>query len=313
MHSVVLVYVGASMIGLAALAVSVLGTLRSRVSSYVLLVIFYSAFTIQVGTLFAREYLYLDPALFSYAGVFATYIVAVYLSLASLCAGALFYNRIFAFAAQRTMDAIVLGVAVVAAAAFAWPGAVTMDAGHARFIRHLPVTIGNLAYLALLGYLLAVGIAGPKADRPARELLLIWATFAFGVVGFTESTVQLVRSLWDPVVPMVPSGGGFLYSSIPYALYGVMLAYFFGSYLVADGRTPRIPDETIVHRFGISPREQEVIVLLNEGLGNREIAQKLCVSLATVKSHVHNIYEKTGAKGRYALFRLTSPADKRSA
>ena len=54
-----------------------------------------------------------------------------------------------------------------------------------------------------------------------------------------------------------------------------------------------------------------MILLLNEGLGNREIAEKLFVSIATVKTHVHNIYEKTGVKGRYELFRLTTPVHRR--
>jgi hypothetical protein len=52
------------------------------------------------------------------------------------------------------------------------------------------------------------------------------------------------------------------------------------------------------------PRETEVIDLLNRGLSNREIAEKLYVGIATVKTHAHSIYEKTGASSRYDLFRL---------
>jgi len=115
------------------------------------------------------------------------------------------------------------------------------------------------------------------------------------------------------VVPLTAAGEGFLISTVPYVLFGGVLAYYFGSYLVADRRPPRALDSDILKRYGISAREQEVIVLLNEGLGNREIAEKLFVSLATVKTHVHNICENTGAKGRYALFRLVTPAEKQPA
>jgi DNA-binding NarL/FixJ family response regulator len=96
-------------------------------------------------------------------------------------------------------------------------------------------------------------------------------------------------------------------STVPYVLFGGVLAYYFGSYLVADSRPQRDLGDDVARRFGISAREREVILLLNEGLGNREIAEKLFVSLATVKTHVHNISEKTGVKGRYELFRLTTP------
>jgi DNA-binding CsgD family transcriptional regulator len=312
-HAVVFIYVGATMAGLTALAVSVLGTLRSRVSSYRLLVVFYGAFTAEIATLFVREYMMVDIASFSYDAVLGTYVVAIILSQACLAAVALFYHRIFALPAQRILDGIVLGVAVFGAAVFSWPGSVTMDAEHARFVRHLPVIVGSGAYLVLFAYVLVVGAVGSKADRPPRELLLIWATFGFGVVGFAESAMSLVQAVRDPVVTMKPFSQGFLVSTIPYLLFGGVLAYFFGSFLVSNGREPRALDADIVRRYGITVREQEVIALLNEGLGNREIAGKLFVSLATVKSHVHNIYEKTGAEGRYALFRLTAPAEKRSA
>jgi LuxR family maltose regulon positive regulatory protein len=38
--------------------------------------------------------------------------------------------------------------------------------------------------------------------------------------------------------------------------------------------------------------------LLKSGLGNRELAQSLFVSEATVKWHLHNIFAKLGVKNR---------------
>lgn len=48
----------------------------------------------------------------------------------------------------------------------------------------------------------------------------------------------------------------------------------------------------------LTAREAEVLVLLAEGLTNREIAQKLYVSAATVKSHVNAICRKLQATNR---------------
>jgi len=42
----------------------------------------------------------------------------------------------------------------------------------------------------------------------------------------------------------------------------------------------------------LTPREQEVVKLIDHGLSNKEIAQRLCISTATVKNHVHNLLEK---------------------
>lgn len=42
----------------------------------------------------------------------------------------------------------------------------------------------------------------------------------------------------------------------------------------------------------LTPREREILRLLDEGLANKEIAQRLGIEVATVKNHVHNILEK---------------------
>jgi two-component system nitrate/nitrite response regulator NarL len=42
----------------------------------------------------------------------------------------------------------------------------------------------------------------------------------------------------------------------------------------------------------LTPREEEVVVLLESGLTNKEIACHLGIEVATVKNHVHNLLEK---------------------
>lgn len=42
----------------------------------------------------------------------------------------------------------------------------------------------------------------------------------------------------------------------------------------------------------LTPRELEIVALLDDGLSNKEIAARLRIELQTVKNHVHNILEK---------------------
>ncbi|ANP49951.1 DNA-binding NarL/FixJ family response regulator [Streptomyces griseochromogenes] len=49
---------------------------------------------------------------------------------------------------------------------------------------------------------------------------------------------------------------------------------------------------------GLTARETEVLVLIAEGLSNQEIARTLHVSTATVKTHINNLFAKTGLKDR---------------
>ena len=54
-------------------------------------------------------------------------------------------------------------------------------------------------------------------------------------------------------------------------------------------------------KFGITAREGEIIRLLLEGKGNREITEALFISDHTVKNHIHHIYQKFGIKNRVQL------------
>jgi DNA-binding NarL/FixJ family response regulator len=49
---------------------------------------------------------------------------------------------------------------------------------------------------------------------------------------------------------------------------------------------------------GLTTREAEVLALLASGLSNTEIAQRLYLSNATVKTHINRIFAKTGARDR---------------
>jgi DNA-binding CsgD family transcriptional regulator len=69
-------------------------------------------------------------------------------------------------------------------------------------------------------------------------------------------------------------------------------------YIAPEGKL----DETLT-TCGFSVREQEVARLVCEGFDTRQIGETLCISPATVKKHLHKIYQKTGTAGRSDLVR----------
>ena len=57
-------------------------------------------------------------------------------------------------------------------------------------------------------------------------------------------------------------------------------------------------------KYEISPRESEVILLISKGLTNKDIADKLFITLQTVKDHNSRIYLKTMVRNRTELANL---------
>jgi LuxR family maltose regulon positive regulatory protein len=83
--------------------------------------------------------------------------------------------------------------------------------------------------------------------------------------------------------------------------YPAALLRAFGEPAAADGGTPARVSPPVAPSIlpePLSDREMEVLGLLAQALSNREIAQRLYISLPTVKSHTSHIYQKLGVHDR---------------
>jgi LuxR family maltose regulon positive regulatory protein len=68
-----------------------------------------------------------------------------------------------------------------------------------------------------------------------------------------------------------------------------------------NGGSIHVPDEDLINlsiAASITAREQDVLRLLGEGQSSHEIANNLCISESTVKTHLGNIYSKLSVNNR---------------
>lgn len=65
------------------------------------------------------------------------------------------------------------------------------------------------------------------------------------------------------------------------------------------------PVPVIVERFGLTPRESDVLPLLLEGRTIQRIQETLFISAGTVSTHIRHIYQKTGSDNRQELIDLS--------
>jgi len=71
--------------------------------------------------------------------------------------------------------------------------------------------------------------------------------------------------------------------------------YFVRRALLAVGQSPH---NDLALLAGLTGREREILAYAAIGHSNKEIADHLCVSLDTVKTHLHHIYQKLSVHGR---------------
>lgn len=65
--------------------------------------------------------------------------------------------------------------------------------------------------------------------------------------------------------------------------------------------------ETIAMEYKLTDREEEILHLLSAGYRNQDVADKLFISLSTVKSHLYTIYQKLHVTSRVeAINKITN-------
>jgi LuxR family maltose regulon positive regulatory protein len=126
----------------------------------------------------------------------------------------------------------------------------------------------------------ALQVIATEAEQEAIDLLSE-AMKISRPEGFIRSYVEVGR----PLIPLLKE----------VARRGTMPEYA-GQILNAYG--DKIKKSTLPLVEPLSERELEVMRLVAAGLSNREIADKLVISIGTAKSHVHNICGKLGVRNR---------------
>ena len=64
------------------------------------------------------------------------------------------------------------------------------------------------------------------------------------------------------------------------------------------------PSASVRQRMGLTRREQQLIPLIAEGLTNKEIANRFCLSEQTVKNHLYRMKHKVGAEDRLSIVQV---------
>jgi len=163
--------------------------------------------------------------------------------------------------------------------------------------------IMNLIHFFLAAYIIHFPWKGQQVihnyDRRiiAPALFIIMIVQCLPLLFYTNQT-------WLPVVFILAFFLGNIFLPVWFS-YGTLNS------ALASEPEKNLPFDGFCKKFEVSPRESEVIREICNGLSNKEISDKLFISLQTVKDHTHHIYIKTNVRSRVQLINLVKELIKR--
>lgn len=287
-------------IGFAALSNAIVWALRTGQDDLGNFTIVYALYTLMVVVLVLGKYLFVNVA--AYPGRTWYYIWGVYevLDFAVVIAALYYFLDAHHFRFGRRVAAGSLLLVLICYGLIFSPFGATLDEGE-NIIRlgagfWIAVTCWIILFTCaiVLGYWLLV-----RVWKTEKRMFTI-GFLIFASVGYAESLFSFFLKFGAMARGLKPDRG-FLYSSVPYALYGIFLIVYFLRYPVSATVGSEEPSGEFLSKYGITEREREIILKVMQGKSNEDIARELVISLATVKTHLHNIYKKIGIESRYEL------------
>jgi DNA-binding CsgD family transcriptional regulator len=262
--------------------------------------ILYACFTLVLVVGMLKKYLSLNVEAYSARAWYWLSGAEQVLGFAVIVAAIHFLTGVYRVRSRWAITIASLAVMIICVLLLFSPGGAVLDA-EAQTIRFgVGYKVSAVGYFAIFTFMLALGYGLIRRiwDTERRNFLI--GLLVFATVGYLETALNLPGSLRQTSVTFSREGG-FLFSSIPYALYGVFLTVYFLEHPVAAPLAMDALPEAFLTKYGITDREWEIILKVVQGKSNADIAEELVISLATVKTHLHNIYRKIDVDSRYDL------------
>jgi len=293
-------YLSVIMVGFAVLAVAGFWTSKTRDTDLRNFCIVYALFTVVLILSVLMKYLSLNVEGYTAGTWFAIQGVHQIVNPAVIVAVIYFFLQVYQIASRKIIFGSFLVTWLICIGLIFSPLGVLFDANNGIIHFELGFKIASIWYVLSFTFALGLGYGFLRRiwNTEKRNLalgLLIFATF-----GYLETLLGFL-SAWHIDTVSFGRDRSFLYSSIPYVLYGLFLVTYFLNYSLPTPVGLGQVSENFLSTYNITGREREIILMVIQGKSNADIAKELVISLATVKTHLHNIYQKVGVDSRYDL------------
>lgn len=236
---------------------------------------------------------------FSRATFFASYYISAWMEMGEEAIGAVILVLLFAFARRVSILAVCRIVLPVAAGALLLTELLPSSAAALSVM-----LVGSSLTLTRMFLLLAT--VKFAHDCPQRR----WVLFGLGtVIVYGAQLGCVLVSPWIlSNVPLasfsVMQNGCLLLLVVVFSVSAMSGRWFSGHEDAPDLRQNRQTVQEAAGRFGLTAREQEVLLLMVDELTEQQIADELIVGKGTVHTHIAHIYKKFGVHGKEDLIEL---------
>jgi DNA-binding CsgD family transcriptional regulator len=220
----------------------------------------------------------------------------------------LFFHRLLKVPYEQAARPFIIAVGIVVTMLILSPLSIQFDFVRSTItMRPGNIVIGVIStvislYCLVLPLIFWKRIADKAVKRYLVQFLVVAGLCLPGIIrdAFYFSTSADITSL-PSVIIFFPFfylfwAAGTLFYSIRYII-GSLKGHPRGSFSPADL-------EKFFTKHDLTAREREIVALLVEGLGNKQIADRLTISVRTVSNHLYNIYQKLAVSTRFELLAL---------
>jgi DNA-binding CsgD family transcriptional regulator len=169
--------------------------------------------------------------------------------------------------------------------------------------KNILIATDLVIFLIALYYLYFIG--NTLKNRTTKKMVLTFANINLAVkvlliLGFYFAT----RDTFVGAVYLLL----FFSCNIPGMLY--LDKYLNQHFIYSTENQSYNPYIQLITDYDLTKREWEITEKICEGMTNKEISDKLFISLQTVKDHCYRIYKKTGVRNRVELVNLVASVKK---
>ena len=288
------------MIGLAALSIAAFWASKTRETFLRDFSVLYALFTLVLILSMVIKYMSLNLEAVPSGAGFTLIGLRQIANFGVIVAAIHFLHRLYRFKSGNILTLLFLAVMVVCALSILTPFGTRLEENGQAMTLGAGFIVGALGYFLSFTYMIALGFGLMKRVWHTDKRTFVLGLMIFAAVGWLETLIGLPVNLRQTRL-VLDDTGQFLFSSIPYALYGIFLIWYFLNRFTPDAAQQFEITETFANRYGITGREKEIMRGIILGRSNADIAAELFISLATVKTHLHNIYRKVGVDSRFDL------------